>query len=307
MDARVHHAISGYKGRPVSASRVSSACSSPGPATTMSLSRALTTCRLRLSSDLADRGQISRSSSARKPDARRKISAPIQLIHTTNMLSYNAPDLPRPSRSNSTATRSDDDSDAPTTASTPPTSPDVSPDEPPLPNHLTYYFTQPAKPRAAAGAPPEIPRRSPSHTKNSFDKLARARSDSRQSTDSEVSKTFSRSASTSTRASSVSDASSPSTPKHAGPRPPAASPAAAPLRPANDGHPFGQELAKVYELAEQYSAGQPMATIDEEQQYLDMRGLQKLTADDYLGAVQGLSSAFFSEPRHATAAVSLWI
>ncbi|KAM4055091.1 hypothetical protein HRG_005900 [Hirsutella rhossiliensis] len=258
----------------------------------MSLSRALTTCRLRLSSDFIDGGNMPRSNSTRKAVPRHKISAPIQLIHTTNMLSYNAPDLPRPSRSNSTTTRPDDDSDAQTAASTPPTSPEVAPGErpsSPQPNHLTSYFKQPAGSLAASEEdPPKIPKRAPSHTKkNSFENLARSRSSSRLSRDSDFSastrpgQTFSRSASTSTRASSQ--------------------------HPSNETHPFGQELAKVHELAEEYSVGDGLATIDEEKLYLDSRGLKKLTADDYLGVVQGITSTFFPEAKHATPVVPLWI
>lgn len=285
----------------------------------MSLSRALTTCRLRLSSDFADGGNLPRSNSTRRVVPRHKISAPIQLIHTTNMLSYNAPDIPRPSRSNSTTTRPDDDSDAQTTGSTPPTSPDVASGErpsSPQPNHLTSYFKQPARSQAAGQEePPNIPKRSPSHTKkNSFENLARSRSNSRLSRDSDFStltrpgQSFSRSASTSTRASSVSHSSSPSPTKQSASPQADTSPIASPQqRPANDNHPFGQELAKVNELAEEYSVCDGLATIDEEQLYLDSRGLVKLTADDYLGAVQGLTSTFFPEAKHATSMVPLWI
>lgn len=280
----------------------------------MSLSRAFTTRRLRSSNDLADDGGLPRrSNTTRGPALRHKISAPIQLIHTTNMLSYNAPDLPRPSRSNSTNTKSDEDSDAQTAESTPPTSPDVAPGErssSPEPNHLTSYFKMPGKTLVASEMePPAIPKRSPSHTKkNSYDAIARSRSVSRMSRDSELSvstkagQIFSRPPSTSTRASSSSHSSSPHSQKQATPPPP---PPATGL--SKDSHPFGQELAQVTELAEEYSTGTRLATIDEEQQYLQSRGLVKLSATDYLGAIQSLSAAFFPETKHTAAPAPLWI
>ncbi|PFH56761.1 hypothetical protein XA68_16033 [Ophiocordyceps unilateralis] len=274
----------------------------------MSLSRAFTTRRLRLSSNPADGGQQSRRSTVGSM-LRHKISAPIELIHTTNMLSYNAPDIvPRTSPVDS----ADDDSTSPSQESTPPTSPEVGSDQcsPSLqPNHLTLYFKNPSKSMVVVEEekPPQIPKRSPSHTKkNSFDAIARSRSVSRLSRDSDLSlstkaaQSFSRSPSTSTRASSISHVSAPTATKQVTPPPAAASPPA-------DGHPFGQELAKVRELAEEYSTDRRLPVIDEEQQYLDTRGLVKVSADEYLGAIQSLASAFFSDGKHAAAGMPLWI
>ncbi|KAF4594650.1 hypothetical protein GQ602_000263 [Ophiocordyceps camponoti-floridani] len=271
----------------------------------MALSRAFTTRRLRLSSSAADGGKQSRhSSSVASSSLRHKISAPIELLSTTNMLSYNAPDIfPRSSPVDSI----NEDSN---TESTPPTSPEVngkrSPS--PQPNHLTLYFKNPAKSMELVEGekPPQIPKRSPSHTKkNSFDAIARSRSVSRLSRDSDVSlsikaaQSFSRSPSTSTRASSVSHISA--SKQATAPQPVAAA------SPPSDCHPFGQELAKVKELAEEYNADHRLPVIDEEQQYLEARGLVKLSADDYLGAIQSLASAFFLEGKHAAAGTPVWI
>ncbi|KJZ76691.1 hypothetical protein HIM_04027 [Hirsutella minnesotensis 3608] len=293
----------------------------------MSLQRALTTYRNRRNNDKAssdgqDGSILPRSTTTKKTATRLKISAPIQLIHTTNMLSYNAPDLPRATRSNSLSARSDDDSDSHTTVSTPPTSPDVAKNEPPSPepNHLTSYFKQPSKTMTVSEeAPPVIPKRSPSHTKkNSFEALARSRSVSRLSRDSDMScsrtvNSFSRSPSTSTRASSVSHTSSlsskqvvPSTPAYS----PSPSPVPAPAtqsRQSSESHPFGQELASVNELAEEFISGSRLATIDEEQQYLDSRGLVKLSADDYKGAIQSISYTFFPELNRSMPMGAMWI
>lgn len=287
----------------------------------MSLSRAFTTRRLRGGSDLTDGAKMPQRSNTMKgpQNIRDKISAPVQLLHTTNMLSYNAPDIPRPPmRSNSTnSDRSLSDAESQGTAdSTPPTSPDVA--SAPEPNHLSCYFK-------AAGSPfttvspsdsdaPAIPRRSPSHTKkNSYDAIARQRSVSRMSRDSDQSSSirggqpFSRPPSTSTRASSASHASTPFPQKQASPPPPPPAPSTTFTQfQAKEVHPFGQELAQVTELAEEYTNTR-LDVIDEEQQYLNNRGLRKVSAEDYLSAIQGLSAMFFPERSRPVPAAPLWI
>ncbi|KAG5983650.1 hypothetical protein E4U55_007574 [Claviceps digitariae] len=291
----------------------------------MSLSRAFTTRRLRGSSDASELGRMPQRSHTSKAshDIRNKISAPIQLLHTTNMLSYNAPDIPRPVRSNSTnSTKSLSSADAHSAAgSTPPTSPDV--DLAPGPNHLSCYFKTSGSPFMGATPSdteaPAIPRRSPSHTKqNSYDAIARQRSISRTSRDSDQSssmrsgRTFSRSPSTSTRASSASHVSTPFSQKlastaPAGPPPPVPC-TISPHIQAKETHPFGQELAQVTELAEEYTVKTRLNVIDEEEQFLFSHGLQKFSPDDYMSAIQSISAMFFPERRHATPAPPpLWI
>lgn len=285
----------------------------------MSLSRAFTTRRLKLG------GHDSNNDShglkhQRSQTLRQKISAPVQLIHTTNMLTYNAPDLPRPKRSNSTKSE-DDSASVSTTDSTPPTSPDIAPGErssSPVPNHLSSYFKTPGKPPHRptdsvpfAVAAPEIPKRSPSHTKqNSYDAIARSHSIARMSRDSEHSAStrgFSRvsSTSTSTRASSASHASTPRSMKQLTP-PPAPVPTAAQQQATKEMHPFGPELAQVTELAEEYSSSQ-LELVDEDTEYIQSRGLAKFNADDYLGLIQSISANFFSDTTHIKQAAPLWI
>jgi hypothetical protein len=191
---------------------------------------------------------------------RHKISSPVELVHTTNMLSYNAPDLPRwPSRNDSVSTRprTRTDSDASTTASgssTPPTSPETEAYDTSVPskNHLSSYFM------VSSGAPettttnamptpshnpqetvPAIPKRAASHTKKgSFDALIRKASMSRISKESDRSDaskhslSFSRSSSTSTRASttSASRSSAHHSAKLAPPVPPPAPPLELPIQ-----------------------------------------------------------------------------
>ncbi|KAL1901970.1 hypothetical protein Sste5346_001676 [Sporothrix stenoceras] len=205
----------------------------------MSLARAFTTRRVRQTLELKDNkdaaasngnntmsdGLLHRKQSTKAftthGSIRNKISAPVELTHTTNMLSYSAPDIfPRVNTvtvqsSPSTSSKSDDESDSGyTAASTPPTSPDTPfPDDKramsPEPNHLSCYFMPPrqmtpevgglgiasadvtsspnASPAQAgtaafpASEAPAIPQRAPSHTKKSYDGLMRNRSVSRMS------------------------------------------------------------------------------------------------------------------------------
>jgi len=300
----------------------------------MSLSRAFTTKRGKGSTDLGDSTKFPhRSNTLHKATShqplRQKISAPVQLVHTTNMLSYNAPDIipQRPSRSNSEVTGVEDESDSVRTAeSTPPTSPDSELHEhcAPQPNHLSTYFMAPAAPATYRLADaPAIPKRSPSHTKkNSIDALARKRSMSRMSKESDQSNpglTFSRSSSTSTKASSTSHISAPYTVKQAPPpvpqSVPKAIPKAAPMPYSQpppttakpDPSPFGQELAQVTELVEEFGSKGRLDVVYEDEKYLQSRGLAQMTADDYLNEIHALMETFWPESSRSPPAAPLWI
>lgn len=196
----------------------------------MSIARAFTNRRVKQSlqtSDLSSPPQ--RSNTKGSISIRNKISSPVELIHTTNMLSYNAPDLYPNTASSTDSHRSDDDmSDSVhTSGTTPPTSPDVesSPKRvlsqkrvlSPEPNHLSAYFTassQTVEPKRQTEKP-AIPQRAASHSKKSPSELARQRSmsvlsDHSQSTVStKASYTFSRSSSSSTATTATSQSSRP--------------------------------------------------------------------------------------------------
>jgi hypothetical protein len=187
----------------------------------MSLARAFTGRRAKKSLDISPpMPQGSSPALTKSPHAsgsiRDKISAPVELLSTTNMLSYNAPDLHAekqsqrttslghaPSLTNSSSASSlhslDVDvspslsvSSEPSDTSTVPTSPDSvsSPqdrpaalDAPPL-NHLSCYFekrTSSLDARPEHASQPKVPERKTSHTKSSHEKLARSRSASRVS------------------------------------------------------------------------------------------------------------------------------
>jgi len=305
----------------------------------MSIARAFTTRRVKQSMQATESEKAPlRSNSMKAPvqSLRHKISSPIELIHTTNMLSYNAPDIhPMSATSTGSSQRFDDDmsDSALTNGTTPPTSPDVeSPAKTslsPEPNHLSCFFTvapqQPPAPAVQPSEAPVIPQRAASHSKKQYNTLVRQRSASQMSQQSQrtlstkASFTFSRSSSTST---STSVSSSPMHHKSklsgAAVPPPAAAAftPASPPRPQPPSqqhrkdypetqHPFGPELAQVSELAEEYGVKEQVINeVDAEEQEMLRKGLLKFSADEYLSEVRGLFASFMVSQRPVAAA---WI
>lgn len=71
-------------------------------------------------------------------------------------------------------------------------------------------------------------------------------------------------------------------------------------------HPFGNELAQVSEIAEEYGiTKEKLAVVDEEEQELVSRGLFKFRAEDYMSEIHGLFVSAFGDARPAMA--SMWI
>ncbi|KAK7924782.1 hypothetical protein PG985_006836 [Apiospora marii] len=306
----------------------------------MSLARAFTTRRSKQHSiDLKDAGAPQRSNTVTRGfgssgSIRNKISSPMELTHTTNMLAYNAPDLhPQSARSvsSSNSKSSDDESDAHTNASSPPTSPDVASVEErassPEPNHLSCYFTAPgqkAPPRVNEA--PSIPKRAPSHTKKaSYDNLAqkhaaRYSNQSLHTASSKGSFSLSRSSSTSTTATSISSTSysrsKPIAPPVSASSITPAVTASTPVPPVRQRstrrheltpstHPFGQELAQVTEIAEDYGVSDKLDLVKEEQKELASKGLCCLQAEEYAAEVHSLFTTFFKpEPSYQQ---EIWI
>ncbi|KAF2965258.1 hypothetical protein GQX73_g8336 [Xylaria multiplex] len=289
----------------------------------MSLARAFTTRRMKQSS--ADMGILPHRSNTTKGHAqsgsiRNKISSPMELTHTTNMLAYNAPDLyPQATSSPASSSKSDDESslNSPSTAmSSPPTSPEIPSGERisefPEPNHLSCYFTPPNQKPSISNIreAPSIPKRAPSHTKKaSFDnfanKHARFSNQSSKTVSTKASSTMSRSSSTSTSATSVSSVSH----IQKSPVPVTTIPPISPVLPSptprfrrpadvtDSQHPFGQELAKVSELAEELGVKDKLQNTDDEEEQLTAKGLRKFKAEDYLAEIHELLSTFIiSEP-----------
>ena len=267
-----------------------------------SLSRAFTTRRAKPPKDIDVSVALPQRSSTTKhaftPGTVRaaKISAPIELISTTNMLSYNAPDIyPRSRSSTTTSTMSDTRSGrsssetSPSSVGTPFTSLESSPTSAePQPNHLSCYFGTPGK-SASDDEAPTIPTRALSHTKKSAEHMARKRSiSSRISPKNSISRISSpkHSISLSTARSSINMFS---------PNPDIAE------------HPFGNELAQVSELVEEYGkSNEKLPVVDEEEQELVTRGLFKFRAEDYMSELQDLISSTFGDlPKPQVSA--MWI
>lgn len=57
-------------------------------------------------------------------------------------------------------------------------------------------------------------------------------------------------------------------------------------QPFGTGHPFGKELAKVNEVAEEFGATSSM--MDEEEQEILSKGLYKFGVEDYINEIVGL-------------------
>lgn len=257
----------------------------------MSLARAFTTkkaSRPSISAPMPTRSLTTKHSFP-SGSIRHKISGPVELISTTNMLSYNAPDLHPISTS---ANSSGDESDVPEMSHSASTTPDssirgstpISPE----PNHLSIYFATPAgtgrQSTSSGEDAPSIPKRAPSHTKKTHEILSRQRSISRISSSSGSTH---RKASVTSFARSSVDMFSP----HAHAE-------------AFDGHPFGPELAQVTELAEEYGVRENMQVIDEEEQELLSRGLFKFSAQDYADEIRGLFADLLGETQTSSA---MWI
>lgn len=307
-----------------------------------SLSRAFTTRRTaKPSIDNGVPPMPKRSLTTKHSDTIRqqKISHPVELLSTTNMLSYSAPDIAPRSRSSSNSsagsmTSGSSASEGGSSITTPITSPEVSSSEsspiakmPDLNNLSAYFPTSPANDNHIEV--PRIPQRAPSHTKKHSEVVARKRSMSRMATP--KSSISSRNLSVSTTGFQSPAASA--TPTTATPGRASAHKSTASHKsnlsykssmshkssistrssvnmfspnPETPEHPFGSELAQVSELAEEFgSSKQTRPILDPEEQELVSLGLFKFAADDYMNELQGLFITAFGEiPRQSSA---LWI
>ena len=248
----------------------------------MSLARAFTSKRHRHHHHYhSDFSTPQRSASARvqagKPVMRSQISAPVQLLSTTNMLSFNAPDLSHRSPSAGSATG---DSDAeqvyissPATSMGDPSPIDsrpVSPESKHLSSHFQLgpldHVIHPARQDSiSSNEGPVIPARAPSHTKATHRALARQRSQHRVS-------------------------------------PPTRIPSSS-LDDGTTAHPFGKELEQVDEVAEEF--GLRGSVLEEEERLLRKHGLQKFAAHDYIAEIEELFGGIFEDV--SSPLTSTWI
>ena len=197
---------------------------------------------------------------------RSAISAPLQLLSTTNVLAFNAPNIYGSSDNESEGSMTFSNS---TRATTPDNDSPTSVE----PNHLSSYFAD-ANRSALRGSKdstecdsPAIPQRMPSHTKKSHQLAARKRS-IRQAVQPPV-----EIHSATTARNSIEMFS----------------------RNHEADHPFGAELTKVNELAEDIGA-RDVLILDEEEQYLMSNGFCKFGAEDYLDEIMGLLGCSYNNP-----------
>lgn len=264
----------------------------------MSLARAVTKRMKR--SEPSPTSSPNRSQSMRHPGPqidRAKISMPVALLSTTNMLSYNAPDIssmrqPSPSTA-STHSADESDHSASTTRSrsssngsrdtltdassvgsaTSPTSP--------APNHLSGYFAAASKtPRRSASSGnlqqrqsdsvasvPAIPERALSHSKRAHERLAQKRSLQSMPRGSLHSNRSSREhrSSVDMFKSTIEE----------------------------EVHPFGAELEQLNEVAEEFNGVVRDAEFEADMAVMREKGLAAFCAADYLQEIRPLFSSRF--------------
>lgn len=293
----------------------------------MSLARAFTLRHKRTDSPPTSPPIYTGSTSPDRADAfkrmgsvinRNKISAPVELISTTNMLSYNAPDVATvrimrqaSSASSSTSSSSGNDSDNSSRLRssgelTDASSVDSSPTTP-EPNHLSCYFQAAQSEadkklrRSVSSAnfhrksssetnAPAIPQRALCHSKSAHLQLARKRSV--QSMSSGHSGTPSTQNSSVSRASSIREVAHASIDFFKGNVEP--------------NHPFGKELEKLSEVAEELGGAVRDAESNEDIVHMCSKGLLKWTVDDYLTELQPLYQTAFGRS-HPIAVNQIWI
>ncbi|MCJ1252708.1 hypothetical protein MMC24_000514 [Lignoscripta atroalba] len=244
----------------------------------MSLARAFTK-RYKSSAGNAPTRAMSTRNCAGTID-RSQISLPVELLSTTNVLAYDAPDIHKSSAS-STNSYSDSDSSPVFSSSSRDTTPDTSSAESSPtsaePNHLSRYFQGPGRASSTEdphrrsnassdGDVPAIPSRALSHTKKSHQAIARKRSMSRMTPPPSI---FPSSASTRGSVEIFS------------------------IKPEAN-HPFGAELEQVNELAEEFAAKE-VTLWDEEEQFLIENGLHKYGVEDYVMEIEPLFGGAFED------------
>lgn len=264
----------------------------------MSLARAVTKRMKRTDAP----SSLSRSQTTKNPGLsidRAKISGPVALVSTTNMLSYNAPDIAtlRHASSSTSSTHSADDSDNSASSArsrssshasrdtlTDASSVESSPTSP-QPNHLSGYFSSAKVPRRSASsgnlqqpkseiveAVPAIPERALSHSKRAHERLAQKRSLQNMKPP---------------RASLNSNRSS---------REHRASVDMFNATIEEEVHPFGKELEQLNEVAEEFGGVVRDAEFEADMTVIRERGLATFCAADYLQEIRPLFSNRFGNP-----------
>ncbi|KAA8643597.1 hypothetical protein EYZ11_012804 [Aspergillus tanneri] len=205
---------------------------------------------------------------------RGNISAPVELLSTTNMLAYNAPDLHSASSSSNSSLQSADESEmsfAHQSFGSAITTPDDSPVEShPMQSYfpkrsatVTSHLRSSTSTTSSSTETPLVPKRALSHTKRSHQELARQRSLSRMSPP-------------------------PLNSSRSRPAPPPTQDLFQP-----EPHPFGKELEQVNEVVEEF--GGERCVLDDEELLLLNKGLKKFTVDEYLVEIEDLYGSIFDD------------
>jgi hypothetical protein len=262
----------------------------------MSIARAFTIRRDKADSDNMLGLHLSRAASQRagKPVLRSNISSPLALISTTNMISYNAPDIAgtapisvqlAPSRSSSSSSIDDSDRSVKSGQTvTDMSSLEASPiSTGPEENHLSCYFKPPtdSTPIASSFATtPSLPKRVPSHSKRAHEHIHRKRTIQRMLSP-PPSSSQALAAASEENVSSAKESTFVGAPRES---------------------PFHSELRELDEVAQGYSSGQVAAGSSPtlykdsaEAGYLASRGLVHLSASEYLSEIQSLIYAHLAD------------
>lgn len=258
---------------------------------TMSLMRAFTTRRNKRDLQVIPSPTLGRAASQRagKPVSRSQISSPVALLSSTNVLSYEAPNLPGtfPIESMSSASSvSGEDSDTSTLSHeshesrdtvTDASSVDMSPiSSEPEENHLSCYFKPAVNTQAPSRSPstasratfdaPLVPKRVPSHSKKAHESAHRKRS---------IQRILSPPSSIHTSETTFS----PSLPAFV----------EAPTE-----TPFGSELAQLDEVAEELGQVVRDVEADEDACFMQAHGLASFAASEYMLEIQDLIYSTFT-------------
>ncbi|CAI6272660.1 unnamed protein product [Periconia digitata] len=267
----------------------------------MSLARGLTQ-RIKRRDSPSDSSPPTRSQSVKAPGLqidRAKISGPVALVSTTNMLSYNAPDITpiHTAFSSKSSNHSADDSDhsfstrsrASSHASrdtlTDASSVSSSPTSP-APNHLSGYFAAANKhPRKSASSGnlqqlketkeeepviptvPAVPERALSHSKRAHERMAQKKSLQNLSRNSSTRSSREQRRSIDMFRATIEE----------------------------EQHPFGKELEQLNEVAEEFTGVVRDAEAEADIALIRNRNLAMFCAADYLAVIQPLSSTRFGQ------------
>lgn len=245
----------------------------------------------------AELGFPMRSRSTKEPRLILKpglISLPTQLISSSNLLAYEAPDIQSSNMTSENATPSFVDSTSSTSPSSPPSLTDASSagSSPIEHNHLSCYFPGPTLKRAEStriavaneeAAIPQLPKRMLSHSRHEHERLARKRSIRSSNGSANNSPRMSHDGFNDGSASPKSDVSATTCPRSASP----------PFETASN--TFCRELEQLNEVAEEVQLAIRSLEDEQDKKIMRKRGLSNFSADDYVNEIASLLPLFLGD------------